>query len=69
MSESKPQRIGLLGLLEVSKVQFVIPVYQRNYTWSADDQVRQYLINLENVLKGKHNNHFLGIQQLQVDNN
>lgn len=61
MSESKPQRIGLLGLLEVSKVQFVIPVYQRNYTWSADDQVRQYLIDLENVLKGKHNNHFLGI--------
>ena len=59
---SEPKRTGLLELLRASQgCQFVIPVYQRNYTWSAGDQVKQYLFDLENVLKGNYNNHFLGI--------
>ncbi|MBQ8977330.1 MAG: DUF262 domain-containing protein [Succinivibrionaceae bacterium] len=59
---SEPKRTGLLELLRSSQgCQFVIPVYQRNYTWSADDQVKQYLFDLENVLKGNYKNHFLGI--------
>lgn len=59
---SEPKRTGLLELLRASQgCQFVIPVYQRNYTWSADDQVKQYLFDLENVLKGNYKNHFLGI--------
>ncbi len=59
---SEPKRTGVLELLRASQgCQFVIPVYQRNYTWSADDQVKQYLFDLENVLNGKYKNHFLGI--------
>ena len=59
---SEPKRAGLLELLKASPgCQFVIPVYQRNYTWTADDQVKQYLFDLENVLKGEYENHFLGI--------
>lgn len=59
---SEPKRTGLLELLRNSSgCQFVIPVYQRNYTWSADEQVKQYLQDMENVLKGQYKNHFLGI--------
>lgn len=59
---SEPKRTGLLELLRASQgCQFVIPVYQRNYTWTADEQVKQYLFDLENVLKGNYKNHFLGI--------
>lgn len=39
----------------------MIPVYQRNYTWNAEKEVKQYLNDLESVLKGKFNNHFMGI--------
>lgn len=59
---SEPKRTGLLQLLrESSGCQFVIPVYQRNYTWSADKEVKQYLDDLESVLKGDYSNHFMGI--------
>lgn len=59
---SEPKRTGLLELLRASQgCQFVIPVYQRNYTWNAEDQVKQYLSDLEKVLKGNYKNHFLGI--------
>jgi len=59
---SEPKRTGLLQLLrESSGSQFVIPVYQRNYTWSADKEVKQYLDDLYHVLKGNYKNHFMGI--------
>lgn len=59
---SEPRRTGLLNMLGTSLgCQFVIPVYQRNYTWNADKEVKQYLEDLRNVLKGKYKNHFLGI--------
>ena len=59
---SEPKRTGLLELLRASQgCQFVIPVYQRNYTWKANDQVKQFMDDLENVMKGNYNNHFLGI--------
>lgn len=59
---SEPRRTGLLQLLGTSLgCQFVIPVYQRNYTWSADKEVSQYLNDLESVLRGNYNNHFMGI--------
>jgi len=59
---SEPRRTGLLNMLGTSLgCQFVIPVYQRNYTWSAEKEVKQYLEDLRNVLKGKYKNHFLGI--------
>lgn len=59
---SEPRRVGLLDLLRSSiGCQFVIPVYQRNYTWSAEREVKQYLSDLTHVLKGDFKNHFLGI--------
>ena len=59
---SEPRRVGLLDLLRSSVgCQFVIPVYQRNYTWSADREVKQYLSDLTHVLNGDYKNHFLGI--------
>lgn len=59
---SEPKRTGLMELLRTSVgCQFVIPVYQRNYTWNAQKEVKQYLNDLENVLKGNYKNHFMGI--------
>lgn len=59
---SEPRRVGLLDLLRSSTgCQFVIPVYQRNYTWNADREVKQYLLDLTHVLRGDYKNHFLGI--------
>lgn len=59
---SEPRRTGLLNMLGTSQgCQYVIPVYQRNYTWSSDREVKQYLSDLHNVLIGKYKNHFLGI--------
>lgn len=59
---SEPKRTGLMELLRSSTgCQFVIPVYQRNYTWSADREVKQLLTDLTQVLTGNYKNHFLGI--------
>lgn len=59
---SEPRRVGLMNLLMSSTgCQFVIPVYQRNYTWSAEREVKQYLNDLRRVLKQEYKNHFMGI--------
>ena len=41
--------------------QFVIPVYQRNYTWNPGNETARFLDDLEDLLAGRTNNHFLGI--------
>ena len=57
-----PRRTGLLDFLRNSQgTQFVIPVYQRNYTWTSGKEVAQYLEDINNVLSGKYVNHFMGI--------
>ena len=57
-----PMRTGLLDFLKNSSgSQFVIPVYQRNYTWTAGKEVKQFLDDLKSVLEEDHPNHFLGI--------
>lgn len=57
-----PVKTGLLKFLRESVGgQFVIPVYQRNYTWTANKEVKQYFEDLKSVLDGKYNKHFLGI--------
>ncbi|MDD3368852.1 MAG: DUF262 domain-containing protein [Lachnospiraceae bacterium] len=57
-----PIRTGLLDFFRNSSgCQFVIPVYQRNYTWTAGKEVRQYLDDMKSVLQGEYDNHFLGI--------
>lgn len=59
---SEPRRVGLMELLMSSTgCQFVIPVYQRNYTWSAEREVKQYLNDLNRVLSQEYKNHFMGI--------
>lgn len=57
-----PIRTGLLDFFRnTSGGQFVIPVYQRNYTWTAGKEVRQYLDDMKSVLDKEYENHFLGI--------
>ena len=57
---SEPKRTGLLQLLGNSLgCQFVIPVYQRNYTWAAEREVKQYFDDLQSVLKGDYKNQFI----------
>lgn len=57
-----PIRTGLLDFIKNSTgSQFAIPVYQRNYTWTAGKEVKQYLDDLKSVLKNEYPNHFLGI--------
>src|SRR5690554_2489771 len=57
-----PMRTGLLDFLKNSSgCQFVIPVYQRNYTWTAGKEVKQFLDDLKSVLEEEYTNHFLGI--------
>lgn len=59
---SEPRRVGLMNLLMSSTgCQFVIPVYQRNYTWAAEREVKQYLNDLHHVLTQYYKNHFMGI--------
>lgn len=65
---SEPKRTGLLQLLGNSLgCQFVIPVYQRNYTWIAEREVKQYFDDLQSVLKGDYKNHFMRIIILLMD--
>lgn len=46
-----PKRTGLLELIYQSQgSQFVIPVYQRNYTWTTGKEVKQFLVDLKEVL-------------------
>lgn len=62
MENQEPKKVGLLKFLQMSMgSQFVIPVYQRNYTWTANKEVKQYFDDLENVLNKKYDKHFLGI--------
>lgn len=60
--ENTPVRVGVLQLLYLSQgSQYVIPAYQRNYTWTANKEVRQLLDDLKEVLKGNYKQHFIGI--------
>lgn len=60
--ENIPIKVGLLELLYGSHgTQFVIPAYQRNYTWVANREVKQLLDDMKVVLSGERNKHFIGI--------
>lgn len=61
-SQQAPVKTGLLDFFRTSSGnQFVIPVYQRNYTWTANKEVKQYFEDLENIIDGTYDKHFLGI--------
>ena len=60
--ENIPIKVGLLELLYGSQgTQFVIPAYQRNYTWVANKEVKQLLEDIKEVLSGEITKHFIGI--------
>ncbi len=60
--ENIPIKVGLLELLYGSQgTQFVIPAYQRNYTWVANREVKQLLDDIKKVLSKERNKHFIGI--------
>ena len=62
IQENTPAKVGLLELLLASSgVQFVIPAYQRNYTWTSNREVKQLLDDIKAVLRGERNKHFIGI--------
>lgn len=47
-----PIKTGLLEFFKKSVgSQFVIPVYQRNYTWTIGKEVKQYIEDLKNILE------------------
>src|SRR5574344_135693 len=57
-----PRRTGFLDFLRNSQgTQFVIPVYQRNYTWTSGKEVAQFLEDIQFVIDGKYKNHCMGI--------
>ena len=58
----QPIRTGILDMLRNStSVQYIIPAYQRNYTWKANIEVKKLLDDLDLVIEGKQTKHFLGI--------
>lgn len=60
--ENIPIKVGLLELLRRSVgAQFVIPAYQRNYTWIAKKEVKQLIEDVKSVLNGERTKHFIGI--------
>ena len=36
---------------------FLVPDYQREYVWKPDDEVEQFLIDIENILNHLKNTH------------
>ncbi len=57
-----PERIKVMDFIQKSiGSQFVIPVYQRKYTWLANKHVKQLLLDFDSLLTGKTPSHFLGI--------
>lgn len=56
-----PTRMSICEYLSVSTLQLIIPVYQRNYSWNANEQVARLLNDITNIANGKFKNHFTGI--------
>ena len=58
----QPVRTSLSDFIKTTMgSQFVIPVYQRTYTWTPEKETAKYLDDIEDILDGKTTNHFLGI--------
>lgn len=57
--KSSPMSLFEEFIKEAFGSQYVIPVYQRNYTWKKNKQVKQLLIDIENILRVKQRNTLL----------
>lgn len=54
-TQQAPVKTGMLDFLRMSSGnQLVIPVYQRNYTWIANKEVKQYFEDLTYVVNGTY---------------
>ena len=58
--EASPMSLFEKFIKEAYGSQYVIPVYQRNYTWKKNKQVKQLLFDIERILKGETKKHFIG---------
>lgn len=58
--KSSPMSLFEEFIKEAFGSQYVIPVYQRNYTWKKNKQVKQLLVDIKNILKGETQKHFIG---------
>lgn len=58
--EASPMSLFEKFIKEAYGSQYVIPVYQRNYTWKKNKQVKQLLFDIERILKGETKRHFIG---------
>ena len=61
--DKTPYKSGLTEFLSkfAHNTQLVIPVYQRNYTWTVNGQINPFLNDIENVVNGEFKTHFMGI--------
>ncbi len=55
----KANEVALNSFLSQTKIQFIIPVYQRNYDWS-EEQCRQLLYDILEVGRKPGATHFIG---------
>ena len=58
--EASPMSLFEKFIKEAYGSQYVIPVYQRNYTWKKNKQVKQLLADIERILNGETKKHFIG---------
>ena len=56
-----PLRMSIFEFMDESNRQLIIPVYQRNYSWNANEQVIRLLVDITNIANGRFKNHFTGI--------
>ena len=61
--DKTPYKCGLIEFLNkfANNTQLVIPVYQRNYTWKVNSEIKPFLNDIYSVVKGEFVNHFMGI--------
>ncbi len=58
----QPVRISLSDFIKTTMgSQFVIPVYQRNYTWNPEKETERFMNDIQALLEHRVGNHFLGI--------
>ena len=58
--EASPMSLFEKFIKEAYGSQYVIPVYQRNYTWRKNKQVKQILADIARILRGETKKHFIG---------
>ncbi|MEO9966953.1 MAG: DUF262 domain-containing protein [Reichenbachiella sp.] len=56
----KATELNLIQLLQKPNVQFVIPVYQRNYDWTKKECEQLFLDTLKVGQEGGFSSHFIG---------